>query len=96
MGYTASVLVTALGRSRLLLAVAIVAVAVSAWACAESSPELDALEAEEAYSRGLELREQGQMRNAFDEFNQALSLNPRYAEAYSGRGVHLLRLWRRD
>ena len=45
-------------------------------ACAESSPELDALEAEEAYSRGLELREQGQMRNAFDEFNQALSLNP--------------------
>ena len=86
-------MLTGLGRSRFLLAAAIVAFAVSAWACAESSPELDALEAEDAYSRGLELREQGQMRNAFDEFNQALSLNPRYARSILGAGVHLLRLW---
>ena len=78
-------LLTGLGRSRFLLAVATAAFAMLAWACAESSPELDALEAEDAYSRGLELREQGQMRNAFDEFNVALSLNPRYAEAYSAR-----------
>ena len=54
-------------------------------ACGGSSPELDALEAEAAYARGVELREQGQMRNAFDAFNDALRLNPRYGEAYAAR-----------
>ncbi len=38
-----------------------------------------------AFERGMELREQGQMRNAFDAFNEALDFNPRYAEAYTAR-----------
>lgn len=72
-------------RLRLCLVASMLIFPAILMACADSSPEVDALEAEAAYSRGLELREQGQLRNAFDEFNEALSLNPRFAEAYSAR-----------
>ena len=79
MGYLGKVWI------RLCLVASVVIFSATLVACADSSPEVDALEAEAAYSRGLELREQGQLRNAFDEFNEALRLNPRFAEAYSAR-----------
>ncbi len=73
------------GLARICFVVVAATVALLAGACADSTPEVKALEAEAAYSRGVELREQGQLQNAFEEFNEALHLNPRYAEAYSAR-----------
>lgn len=56
-----------------------------ALACGGASPEVQALQAEAAYQRGIELRAQAQMRNAFAAFNEALRLNPQYGEAYAAR-----------
>ena len=54
-------------------------------ACSTPSAEVQVLQAEAAYRRGIDLRAQSQMRNAFDAFNEALRLNAQYGEAYAAR-----------
>lgn len=43
--------------------------------------------ANEAYDQGARLLREGQHNKAIPEFDKALRLNPRYAEAYNARGV---------
>jgi tetratricopeptide (TPR) repeat protein len=42
--------------------------------------------ASDAYDEGARLLREGQHKNAIPEFDKALRLNPRYAEAYNSRG----------
>ncbi len=72
-----------LAISSLLLACAATLLAVAS--CADPSPEIEALQAETAYQRGIDHRAQGELRNAFDAFNQALQLAPDHARAYAAR-----------
>lgn len=43
--------------------------------------------ATDAFNEGMRLLQQGQHNNAIPEFDKALRLNPRYAEAYTARGI---------
>jgi tetratricopeptide (TPR) repeat protein len=43
--------------------------------------------AKDAFSEGMRLLAEGQHKNAIPEFDKALRLNPRYAEAYTARGI---------
>lgn len=56
----------------------------------QSTPESVSLaqveEAQQAYSRGLEKRSDGDWDGAIAEYSRAIDLNPNYAEAYCNRG----------
>ena len=53
----------------------------------QEAPALDEPSAREAFERGVESRDKGLPRRAFNELNDALRLDPRMAEAYAARAT---------
>jgi tetratricopeptide (TPR) repeat protein len=52
--------------------------------CATTQPPQDATA---YYDRGVDYYRKGQYDKAISDFNRALEINPRYAEAYINRGI---------